>query len=72
MKKFWRKFPDYLEENLKLLPEKNSMKFFFTAMFISEICGFMKQNGKWQISGLFDFADSLKGSSEYDFLAVGL
>jgi len=31
-----------------------------------------KKNGKWQISGLFDFADSLKGFHEYEFVAVGV
>jgi hypothetical protein len=31
-----------------------------------------KSNGKWQISGLFDFADSLCGFHEFDFVAIGV
>ena len=63
--------PIYLEENLKLLPDD------FTEVFLHGDVHFgnlrlLKQNGKWQISGLFDFADSLKGFREYDFLAIGL
>jgi aminoglycoside phosphotransferase len=62
---------NYLEENLKLLTDD------FTEVFLHGDVHFgnlrlLKQNGKWQISGLFDFADSLKGFREYDFLAVGL
>ena len=32
----------------------------------------IEENGKLKISGLFDFADSLRGSHEYDFLAPGV
>lgn len=63
--------PNYLNENLKLLNEKTEEVFLHGDVHFGNL-RFEKQNGEWQISGLFDFADSLKGSNEYDFLAVGL
>jgi Ser/Thr protein kinase RdoA (MazF antagonist) len=33
---------------------------------------FVKTNGRWKISGVFDFADSLVGFREYEFVAVGV
>ena len=32
----------------------------------------LRSGGEWQVSGLFDFADSRPGFHEYEFLAVGL
>ena len=32
----------------------------------------IEEKGSWRISGLFDFADSLRGFYEYDFVAVGV
>ncbi|MGI9054364.1 MAG: phosphotransferase [Pyrinomonadaceae bacterium] len=63
--------PKYLEENLHLLNEKPEEVFLHGDVHFGNL-RLQKQNGKWKISGLFDFADSLKGSNEYDFLAVGL
>ena len=63
--------PRYLEENLKLLPENFGEVFLHGDVHFGNL-RFLQQNGEWQISGLFDFADSLKGSREYDFLAVGV
>jgi aminoglycoside phosphotransferase len=63
--------PNYLNENLKLL-DKNSDEVFLHGDVHFGNLRCEKQNGNWQISGLFDFADSLKGSNEYDFLAVGV
>jgi hygromycin-B 7''-O-kinase len=63
--------PNYLSENLKLLDENSEEVFLHGDVHFGNL-RFQKQNGKWQISGLFDFADSLTGSREYDFLAVGL
>ena len=63
--------PNYLTENLILLNNETSEVFLHGDVHFGNL-RLMKQNGKWQISGLFDFADSLKGSREYDFLAVGL
>lgn len=63
--------PDYLKENLQLLNEKTNEVFLHGDVHFGNLrCE--KQNGKWRISGLFDFADSLKGFHEYDFIAVGL
>lgn len=65
------RLPFYLEENLPLLPKA------FTPVFLHGDIHFgnlrlLKTNEKWRISGLFDFADSLKGFHEYDFLAIGV
>jgi hypothetical protein len=32
----------------------------------------IEKSGKLEISGLYDFADSLKGFHEYEFIAVGV
>ncbi len=61
--------PEYLEENLKLLPTDFSEVFLHGDVHFGNL-RLLKSGGKWQISGLFDFADSLKGFHEYDFLAV--
>ncbi len=61
----------YLEENLKLLPTECEKVFLHGDVHFGNL-RFIKSGGKWQIAGLFDFADSLKGFHEYDFLAVGV
>ena len=63
--------PKYLEDNLKLLPTDFKESFLHGDVHFGNL-RLQKQNGDWQISGIFDFADSLKGFHEYDFLAVGL
>ncbi|HEY0458279.1 MAG TPA: aminoglycoside phosphotransferase family protein [Pyrinomonadaceae bacterium] len=63
--------PPFLEENLKLLPAKPEMVFLHGDVHFGNL-RLLNINGKWQISGLFDFADSLNGFREYEFLAVGL
>ncbi len=67
------RLPAYLEENLPLLPGNAGDAFLhgdvhFGNLRLVETGG----GGKWRISGLFDFADSLKGFHEYEFLAVGV
>ena len=63
--------PNYLSQHLKLLTEKTEEVFLHGDVHFGNLrCE--KRNGKWRISGLFDFADSLRGFHEYDFLAVGL
>ncbi len=69
--KVLNEIPKYLEENLKLLNEKTEEVFLHGDVHFGNL-RLLNQNGKWRISGLFDFADSLKGSREYDFLAVGV
>lgn len=63
--------PQYLDENLKLLPSRIEPVFLHGDVHFGNL-RLQKNQGKWEISGLFDFGDSLKGSPEYDFLAVGL
>ena len=63
--------PPYLEENLKLLPRKIKPVFMHGDVHFGNL-RLLKNNGKWQILGLFDFADSLKGFYEYEFLAIGI
>jgi hygromycin-B 7''-O-kinase len=63
--------PAYLDANLKLVPKE------FPAVFLHGDVHFgnlrlEKSGGDWQVSGLFDFADSRCGFQEYDFLAVGI
>ncbi len=63
--------PAFLETNLKLLPENCPKVFLHGDVHFGNL-RLQKSNGNWQISGLFDFADSRRGFHEYDFLAVGL
>ena len=51
---------------------KKRKKFFFTAMFISEICGFRIKtaNGKFPVCSILPIRS--KAFDEYDFLAVGV
>ncbi|MBS1793795.1 MAG: aminoglycoside phosphotransferase family protein [Acidobacteria bacterium] len=63
--------PGYLDANLSLLPADGDRVFLHGDVHFGNL-RLKFENGKWRISGLFDFADSLKGFREYDFLAVGL
>lgn len=63
------KLPFYLEENLKLLPKFGANVFLHGDVHFGNL-RFMQTNGSWKISGLFDFADSLKGFHEYEFVAA--
>ena len=63
--------PAFLEANLKLVPKNSSTVFLHGDVHFGNL-RFDKFVGKWQISGLFDFADSRRGFQEYDFLAVGV
>lgn len=69
--KILSQIPVYLEENLKLLPADFRESFLHGDVHFGNL-RLQKTNGNWRISGLFDFADSLKGFHEYDFLAVGV
>lgn len=66
------RLPAYLEENLPLLPENAAEVFLHGDVHFGNLRLVEKGGGKWRISGLFDFADSLKGFHEYEFLAVGV
>lgn len=59
----------YLEKNLKLLPARADQVFLHGDVHFGNL-RLKKVGENWQISGLFDFAESLKGFYEFDFLAV--
>lgn len=61
--------PAYLDENLKLLPAGANRVFLHGDVHFGNL-RLLKTRGKWKISGLFDFAESLRGFYEYEFLAV--
>ncbi len=63
--------PRYLEENLKLLPADPAPAFLHGDVHFGNLL-LAQKTGKWQISGLFDFADSLAGFHEYEFVAPGV
>lgn len=63
--------PAFIEENLKLLPPNSEKVFMHGDVHFGNL-RFQKNNGNWQISGLFDFADSRRGFREYEFVAVGV
>lgn len=65
------KLPAFLESSLPLLPKNFEPVFLHGDVHFGNLL-LQKTNGEWQISGLFDFADSLCGFHEYDFLAVGV
>lgn len=69
--KILERLPSYLEENLKLLPKDFEPVFLHGDIHFGNLL-LIERNGKWQISALFDFADSLRGFHEYDFLAIGV
>jgi aminoglycoside phosphotransferase len=62
--------PAFIEENLKLVP-KTSTVFMHGDVHFGNL-RVENSNDEWQISGLFDFADSRGGFHEYEFLAVGI
>jgi len=63
--------PDYLEKNLKLLTEDSSSVFLHGDVHFGNL-RLIETDGNWRISGLFDFADSLAGFYEFDFVATGV
>jgi hygromycin-B 7''-O-kinase len=65
------RLPEYLEESLPLLPTNFRNVFLHGDVHFGNL-RLIKNNGQWRISGLFDFADSLSGFHEYEFLAVGV
>ncbi len=69
--KILARLPAYLKESLPLLPTDYATVFLHGDVHFGNL-RLIETNGDWHISGLFDFADSLKGFHEYDFLAVGL
>jgi hygromycin-B 7''-O-kinase len=65
------RLPAFLEESLPLLPKTHAPVFLHGDVHFGNL-RLIRANGNWRISGLFDFADSLKGFHEYEFVAVGV
>ena len=62
------RLPGFIEANLKLLPSNCPTVFLHGDVHFGNL-HLQNRGGAWQISGLFDFADSLCGFHEFDFLA---
>lgn len=63
--------PRYIEDNFPLLAEVERPVFLHGDVHFGNL-RLMQIDGKWEITGLFDFADSLAGCFEYDFVAPGV
>lgn len=63
--------PGYLEETLPLLQTNLPPVFLHGDVHFGNL-RLTQTNSEWQISGLFDLADSLKGFHEYEFVAIGV
>lgn len=63
--------PAFIEENLRLVPVNPRKTFMHGDVHFGNL-HVAKIDGEWEISGLFDFADSRVGFHEYEFLAVGV
>lgn len=65
------RLPRFLEDNLPLLSASPSDAFLHGDVHFGNL-RFAESNGRPQISGLFDFSDSLRGLREYEFVAPGV
>ncbi len=63
--------PRYLEENLSLLPKDPAPVFLHGDVHFGNL-RIEKEKDEWVVTGLFDFADSLTGFHEYEFVAPGV
>lgn len=63
--------PGYLEESLTLVPTDCAGTFMHADIHFGNL-RIVRRNGRIEIAGLFDFADSRSGFHEYEFLAVGV
>jgi aminoglycoside phosphotransferase len=64
--------PAFIENNLPLVPKNSPAVFMHGDVHFGNLRVQKSSGGAWEVSGLFDFADSLSGFHEYDFLAAGL
>ena len=69
--KILERLPGYLEENLKLLPNEFARSFLHGDVHFGNL-RLIETSAGWRVSGLFDFADSLAGFHEFDFVAIGV
>jgi hygromycin-B 7''-O-kinase len=68
----WLKsLPRFLDENFPLLPKTPDIVFMHGDVHFGNLLG-TEHETRPVISGLFDFADSLKGFVEYEFVAIGV
>jgi hygromycin-B 7''-O-kinase len=65
------RLPGYIGTNQSLLPEDLTPVFLHGDVHFGNL-RLLRSGGRWRISGLFDFADSLCGFHEYDFVAIGV
>jgi hygromycin-B 7''-O-kinase len=63
--------PAYLGERLKLLPVNDRQVFLHGDIHAGNVL-LNKEGGRWHITGLIDFGDSLCGFHEYEFVAPGV
>ena len=63
--------PGYLETHLSLLPDHPPLVFMHGDVHFGNL-RVTEDSDRPVISGLFDFADSLKGFHEYEFVAIGV
>lgn len=63
--------PAYFEKYLHLIPDRTADSFQHGDVHFGNL-RVAKTAGEWKICGLFDFADSIKGFHEYDFVAIGV
>lgn len=65
------RLPAYVAERLELLPAEYTPVLLHGDVHPGNLL-LAQENGRWKISGLFDFGDSLCGFHEYDFVAPGV
>ncbi|MGH6611759.1 MAG: aminoglycoside phosphotransferase family protein, partial [Burkholderiaceae bacterium] len=63
--------PAYINSRLELLPAKFDSVLLHGDVHPLNVL-LAQEGGRWQITGLFDFADSLCGFHEYEFVAPGV
>jgi hygromycin-B 7''-O-kinase len=63
--------PAYVAERLELLPAEYTPVLLHGDVHPGNLL-LAQENGRWKLTGLFDFADSLCGFHEYDFVAPGV
>ncbi len=63
--------PAYVAERLELLPTGYKPVLLHGDVHLGNLL-LAQENGRWKITGLFDFGDSLCGFHEYDFVAPGV
>lgn len=63
--------PRYIEDNIGLVPTDGRTSFMHGDVHFGNI-RVVNEIGRLRITGLFDFADSLKGFHEYEFIAIGV